>query len=58
MVALKNYKYDLEVLAREFDISIIISNFRVNKKIKVKLIDFLKSIGVIDKIDFDIEEVA
>jgi hypothetical protein len=43
---IENYKYDLEVLAREFDISIIISNFRVNKKIKVKLIDFLKSIGV------------
>ena len=43
---IENYKYDLQILSKEFDIIIILSNFRLSKKIKIKLFEFLKNIGI------------
>ena len=43
---IENYKYDLQILSKEFDIIIILSNFRLSEKIKIKLFEFLKNIGI------------
>lgn len=43
---IENYKYDLQMLSKEFDIIVLTSNFRLSEKIKIKLFEFLKNIGI------------